>query len=168
MNRIAKIENLNSKSFEEYGEVIDYQGLEPCGTSGNHDYWDAVASFESEGAAVCSYLRTKKGLGDPVDEMERHSKTEEILVALEGDVALAVAKAYDGTDVPDESTIRCFHMKQGSGVVYKKGVWHALPCAVDKHGMLLVVFKRNTSYSGNGEETDIHFSKLENTLNPMF
>jgi len=145
--------------------VLDDAGAKLCGTSDIHDYWDKVASFGSEGPLVCSLLKTKKALGAPVDEMERHLKTQEILVALKGDAVLAVAKPDNDKATPDDATIKSFLLKQGQGVVFDAGTWHALPCAVDETSMLLVVFKENTSYSEDESvKTDIYFSKLKQAL----
>jgi len=165
MERVMKYKELDRTSFTDYGQVLDDAGAKLCGTSDMHDYWDKVASFTSEGPLVCSLLKTKKKLGDPIDEMERHFNTQEILVALKGDAVLTVAKADNDKPSPDDATIKSFLLKQGQGVVFEAGTWHALPCAVDDTCMLLVVFRENTSYSEDESvKTDIHFSKLKQAL----
>jgi ureidoglycolate hydrolase len=160
-----KYKELDRMSFMEYGQVLDDAGAKLSGTSDMHDYWDKVAYFTSEGPLVCSLLRTKKKLGTPVDEMERHLKTQEILVALKGDAVLTVAKADNSKPSPDDATIKSFLLKQGQGIMFKAGTWHALPCSVNDTCMLLVVFRENTSYSEDEPvKTDIHFAKLKQAL----
>jgi ureidoglycolate hydrolase len=159
---VKKACEINKYEFVKYGTVIDLGDAKLSSTSENHDYWDCVSEYHIEGTSVCSYLGIKKSVGKPVEEMECHHNTEEILVVLKGDIVVSVALAGDTKDHPDEDTIRSFYIKQGSGFVLKPGIWHALPCTVSPdNSMLLIIFRKNTSYSEDKNvETDIHFAKL--------
>ncbi len=161
---IRKVKVLNRKDFEMYGSVLDWKGAKLSSISEYHDYWDGVCEFQSEGKMVCSFLRIKKNISETIDEMECHFNTDEILVVLEGDIVINVALAGVTSESPDESTIKSFYVKQGSGVILKPGIWHALPCNVSfKSSMTFIVFKKNTSYCEDKNiDTDIHFAKLEN------
>lgn len=166
-----KVNELKQIDFLEYGAVLDWEEAKLSSTSKNHDYWDGVCEFHPDGTTVCSFLRIKKHSSETIDEMECHRNTEEILVALSGDIAVNVALAGDTKDTPDEATIRSFHIKQGRGILLKPGIWHALPCAVlpNDRSMTLVIFKKNTSYCEDKSiETDIHFAKLENPFKMKF
>jgi ureidoglycolate hydrolase len=164
-----KVKELN-KNFAMFGSVLDWKDARLSSTSENHDYWDGVSEFHSGGTLVCSFLRIKKSIKAQIDEMECHYKTEEILVALEGDIIISVALPDQKKAAPDESTLSCFYLKQGSGVVLKAGLWHALPCTVAPvSSMTLVVFKKNTSYSENQDTpTDIHFAPLKSPFHLEF
>lgn len=157
-----KVKELNQDTFAAYGSVLDWKGTKLSSTSENHDYWDGVAQMHPDGTQVCSFLRTKKSTKAQIDEMECHYKTEELLVALQGDIVITVAEPNPAKTAPDESTLSCFTLKQGSGVVLKAGLWHALPCTdVPGGSMMLVVFKKDTSYSEEENvTTDIHFAGL--------
>jgi ureidoglycolate hydrolase len=158
-----KVIKLNRNDFVRYGSVLDSKDAKLSSTSENHDYWDGVSEFHPEGTQVCSFLRIKKSFKMPIEEMECHHNTEEILVVLKGDIVINVALAGDTKDAPDESTINSFSVQQGMGIIFKPGVWHALPCTVSSDSsMTLVVFKKNTSYSEDESvDTDIHFAKLK-------
>lgn len=165
MDKTIRVEALDGPSFSDYGGVIDYRGASVCGTSALHDYWDTVASFCAEGKQICSFLRTRKTLSDPVEEMERHLDTQELLLALDGDAVITVAKADNNAPDPNEETMRCFCMKQGTGVIFDTGAWHALPLTLNESSMLLVIFRENTSYSKDATvDTDIFFAKLKRAL----
>ena len=159
---IKKVKELNRSDFIRYGSVLDWKDAKLSSTSEYHDYWDGVCEFHPEGKQVCSFLRIKKSFKMPVSEMECHNNTEEILVALKGDIVINVALSSDTAYAPDESTIRSFYVQQGSGIVLKPGVWHALPCTISiNNSMTLVVFKKDTSFCEDEKvETDIHFAKL--------
>jgi ureidoglycolate hydrolase len=163
LNMIKKVKELNGKDFKRYGSKLDWTGAKLSSTSENHDYWDGVSEFHSNGDMVCSYLRIKNSVRATINEMECHRKSEEILVAVEGDIVVHVALPEKVKDVPDESTIECFYVKQGRGILLKPGVWHALPCTLsDQSSMTLVIFKKYTSHSEDPKtETDIRFSKLK-------
>ena len=160
---IKKVEELNSNDFIKFGSVLDWKDAKLSSTSANHDYWDCVSEFDPKGALVCSFLRIKKSIDMPIDEMECHYNTEEILVVLEGDIVINVAMANQKQNAPDESTISSFYVKQGTGIMLKPGIWHALPCTVSsKSSMTFIVFKKNTSYCEDiNAETDIYFAKLK-------
>jgi hypothetical protein len=89
---------------------------------------------------------------------------------LKGDIVVSVALAGDTRNHIDEDTIRSFYIKQGSGVVLKPGIWHALPCNVSPdNSMLLIIFRKNTSYcEDKNVETDIHFARLKSPFKNEF
>ena len=159
---IKRVRELTRDRFQPYGSVVDWEGAKLSSTSENHDYWDGVCELHPDGALVCSFLQIKKGIHTPIDEMECHGKTEELLVAVHGDIIVPVALPDRGQNAPDESTIESFYVKQGRGILIKPGIWHALPCTVDSNGsMTLVIFKKNTSFSEDSAvETDIRFAPL--------
>lgn len=160
---VVLVQPLTKEFFRPYGEVVVLHEAALCSTSQVHDYWDGVAHFNAEGPQVCSLFGIKKSIGQPIGEMERHLETEEVLIALRGDVVITLANPDDKKLSPDAKTIQSFYMRQGEGVVMKKGVWHALPCAKDGDAMLLVIFKENTSYTADPlGKTDIYFCPLDN------
>ncbi len=58
----------------------------------------------------------QKSVKAQIDEMDVPLQTEEMLVAVKGDVVISVALPIL-KDRADESTMGCFSLKQGSGVV---------------------------------------------------
>jgi ureidoglycolate hydrolase len=160
---IRKVKELIRNDFMQFGSVLDWKDAKLSSTSENHDYWDCVSEFHTEGTAVCSFLRIKKNVSLPIDEMECHHNTEEILVVVEGAVVINVALRGDTKNSPDESSINSFYIKQGTGIILKPGIWHALPCTVSADSsMTFIVFKKNTSYSEDKSvNTDIYFAKLK-------
>jgi ureidoglycolate hydrolase len=161
------VETLEKLNFNEYGDVITWKGNLLSSTSPVHDYWDGVASYQPVGTQVCSLLGIKKPISQCVCEMERHLKTPEVLVSLQGDVVITLAPA--GGDAPDEKAIRSFLLKQGQGVIMHQGVWHALPCKVKDDAMLLVMFQQNTSHSDDPNvKTDIFFSSLSQDVEFLY
>ncbi|MDD5016676.1 MAG: ureidoglycolate lyase [Eubacteriales bacterium] len=163
MNMLLAVEAMTKDAFRPYGEVIGISEAVLSGSSENHDYWDGVAEFYPEGKHVCSFLRTKKGLDKAIGEMEQHRYTEEILVALDGDIVVTVAGMQDNR--PDENTIRSFRVAKGSGVIMKPGIWHALPLSYGESSMMLVIFRANTSFAKDKTIlTDIHFKELNRAI----
>jgi len=163
MSITLQVEPISKDAFSPYGQVIDNEGEELSSSSKYHDYWDGVAEFHPEGRQVCSLLKTKKNIDELIVEMEQHRLSEEILVALDGDIIVTVAHTKE--DKPDENTVRSFLVKKGIGVVFKAGIWHALPVSYGKTNMMLVVFKENTSFSKDKDvPTDIRFKEINRTI----
>ena len=160
---IKKAEIINRNGFMAYGTVLNWEDAKLSSESENHEYWDAVSEFNTEGPLVCSFLKIKKPITDPIEEMECHYKTEELLLAAENDIVVIVAKPDHTKQAPDETTVKCFYLKQGTGIILKPGMWHALPCTVAlTSSMTFIVFKKHTSYSEDqNTATDIFFSKLK-------
>jgi mannose-6-phosphate isomerase-like protein (cupin superfamily) len=90
-------------------------------------FWPALAGFNvgSESNIDISYLESTDRA--PTGIFDRHLRTEELFVCLDGEYIVPLAPCRNSDD-PDElprpEDLLCFHIKAGDLYVLKANVWH--------------------------------------------
>ena len=84
---------------------------------------------------------------NPLLKMERHLKTTEIYIAIEGDFIFPVTRPMR-LDVPNlqpsvEDVIG-FHVKEGQTLIMKPGMWHWGPWPISQRCTIILLFKKGT------------------------
>lgn len=112
------------------------------------DYWKQQAVFEKSLEIEVGFLTVYQREG-VFQQIERHRGTPELLVILDGEVAIPCAPPHDrmkAGQVPCLADIEIFKVPAGSAVLFPTGGWHWAPYPTrDKKVNILVVFKNNTS-----------------------
>lgn len=139
---------LSPETFAPYGKVllpklINIQKV-TISIPNILDYWRQVIEFEGkcqiEVGLLHIYLRKRSFV-----EMERHSRTGEMLVNLDGDVFLPVAPAESDLKRLHQA-VKIFRVPSRTAVYIPRGGWHAAPYPVKRGPVnLLVIFRSNTS-----------------------
>jgi hypothetical protein len=65
---VKKAYEINKYDFVKYGTLLDLREAKLSSTSENHDYWDCISEYHTEGTSVCSFLGIKKSIGKPIEE----------------------------------------------------------------------------------------------------
>ena len=135
MANIVTIKDINTSDFEEYGKLIEIPNTPPPKVGEGWDCWNYIAMLDVSVPIGMGLVKTKER-ELLVDSMERHVSREELLIALDKEIIQPVAACRDINDPdekPDPSTVQCFRIKPGQGIVINKGVWHspAYPAAGD-------------------------------------
>lgn len=94
--------------------------------------YEAVHSFESWTVAYLTYAERF----DNITQLERHNKTDEIFVLLEGSAVLLIGE--------DAKQVK---MEKNKMYNVKKGVWHNV--MVSKDALLMIVENSNTSVNNS-------------------
>lgn len=105
------------------------------------DYWQGVGIMDFEGEVDVGVLRVHDR-APTFAEMERHHRTPELLVALDGDLLVPVTV---GDDEPAIEGLDVVVVNQGTGILMGVAVWHAIPFSPTAPTTCLVVFRRGTS-----------------------
>lgn len=136
MARTCNVNDLNGVSFERFGAIL-HEGPERSADVDNEEitYWDGTGLVD--GAVVFGYMEAKRR-ELVIAKMERHVRTPEVLVVLEGDCCLAVAP---GDIRPDLEGLYAFRMSAGDCVLMKPGIWHCLPYPEGPTARFLVMKK---------------------------
>lgn len=135
---------LTPENFKEYGQVLSLRKGEPMADNEEFMYWGKVTELAmtekvSTGFLVC---HKREGL---VKNLERHTSTPEIMVALEGDAVVCMAKPESIVGADRIEGIQAFHVRQGQAFVMQVGTWHWVPYPVDgEKSTFLVVFASGT------------------------
>lgn len=139
---------LSKKDFQPFGQLIEVQaGVRPTVTNATLHYWSGLAKARIHEQMEFGIF-TVQAREREVAELERHIRSPELLVGLEGESILVVAPQSPpktGRAHPDPLQVKAFIMKRGQAVILAKGVWHALPFPLSKESKFLAGFRDGTA-----------------------
>jgi ureidoglycolate hydrolase len=152
-----KVLPLTSADFAEYGKVLNTVKGDPMGQSAEFNYWGKLSKLHLGGRISSGHL---VALQRPpvVRKLECHAMTPEILVALEGDSAVCLAKpGISPNDAP--GGIQGFRLRRGDAIALHPGTWHWIPVPIGcAKAAFLVLFAEGT------EDDDMAFCDLETEI----
>ncbi len=154
----VKVKKLTASSFAKFGKIADAKIKPPLVDAENLKFWTTIATYTVDGETEIALCQVKKSV-DSVGMLERHVKTPEILVPIEGDFILPVAPAgnlQDSAETPEASDVEAFLVHSDQAVVMEKGVWHTAPIPIGKETSFFVIFRKETT------KQDVVFKKLKN------
>ncbi len=133
---------LTSKAFKDYGFILHQSGGKPMARNAEITYWGKVSELAMT-KRVSTGVLVNHRRPRIVKSMERHVRTPEILVALDGDSVFCVARpSKRGKNIDG---IKAFRVKQGDALALHAGAWHWAPFPVGKReSTFLVVFALGT------------------------
>lgn len=100
--------------------------------------------------------RKREGI---IRSLERHMRTPEILIALEGDSLICMAKPEAKVGMDQIEGIQVFYIHQGEAIVMHLGTWHWIPVPVNQEETrFLVIFASET------EVEDLEVRDLEEVV----
>jgi ureidoglycolate lyase len=153
----AKI--LTDKGFSPFGTIIGLPKTKPSASTPALDYWDEVIHLPIEDRAA-SFLLCKRNPFE-FSSMERHVKTSEIFIPLEGYSIFPFAppnRLEDPKAKPDVNKLEAFIFDGTQALMMHKGTWHVPPIPLTEQATFLVIFGKNTA------KEDIDNSELENKV----
>ncbi|MDX1428922.1 MAG: ureidoglycolate lyase, partial [Rhodothermales bacterium] len=110
---------LSPNRFAPFGKVVLSPQTKPTAEDHTFKFWSDIAHYEIDGETeigLCTVYRTAEGR---VDWMERHHRTPEILVPIDGPFVLPVMTDEDPPEV------QAFTVNVGEAVVLSPGAWHS-------------------------------------------
>lgn len=139
---------LTEDSIKEYGQLLSANSKDYICDESDFRYKADVGTFYIEGNISTGILIGKKR-ELILEKFERHLKTPEVLVALENDAILALAKPCEKAD--DIKDITLLYMNQGDAICLHRGTWHWVPFPADtEECKMLVMFRENTGAEDGG------------------
>ncbi len=133
------------KDIAEYGILIRTESIEPDTLTEDFSFWDGLGKLHfSQGSVglVRSYPRSRH----ICPSLERHERTSETLIPVNGDITVVCAlstKEEDSAQV-DTNTLRAFTVKKGEALILHPGVWHYAPMVQDTVTDTFVIFQQDT------------------------
>lgn len=128
---------ITETNFSKYGRVAAPPASEPLAADDTFAFWSDVANYEIDGATEIGFCTVYRQDRDVVDWMERHDKTPEILVPIDGPFVLPVMTA--------DGEVEAFRAEPGTAVVIGAGVWHSACKPVEaSETTYFVIFRRGT------------------------
>lgn len=123
-------------AFARYGKVAQLPGEEPLAATEQFQFWSDVVAFDVEGPVEIGYCTVFEQAEDQVSWMERHDRTPEVLVPIDGPFLLPVMA---------EGQVEVFLVEPGEAVVIGANVWHSACLPVDdEETTYFVIFRRGT------------------------
>ena len=145
-----KAQPIGASAFALFGQVVSIPQAEPTASLEGMDFWAGVATLPDLGAAYGVGYATQAKRPFRQTSVERHLKTPELLMPVDGDMIVVVGPP-DYLDEPQRlpapERFVAFRVAEGQGVIFKPGVWHWAPFAVDATIRLLVIFAAGTPQS---------------------
>ncbi len=122
--RKIKVGSLDDPEFEQVGWRIAAPQRDPGRES---QFWPALSGFDigEDSHVDVSYLESSNRT--PKGGFDRHLRTQELFVCLEGEYLMPMASCRDPDDpedLPRAEDLICFRVKAGDMYVLKANVWH--------------------------------------------
>jgi len=149
----------NKDNFKSFGELISIpDSVKPATLSDNHDYWHNLTDFSSlKNEAATGFLRVyRKNRTMVFNQMERHSKTIEAFIPINGTGIFFMCPADER---PDPSKMAAFILDRTFGVSLKPGTWHWLPYPLTEHMDFVLILRKSTV------EEDLEIVNLDDEYN---
>lgn len=143
MNEIeVSLNEISRENIADYGTLID-TGDRPADFSSEvFSYWDGLDAITAEGRVSFGILESYPGPLVAVN-MERHTRTTETIIPLDGDIILVLCRPTDEARA-DLDSAAAFRIPAGKAVTLKTGTWHYVPLVADRPVKAMIVFRAGT------------------------
>lgn len=132
-------QRVTSAAVAPYGSVVETPACPPTSAGAGYAFWSDIAHYRIEGETEIGLCTVVARPGEAIDTVERHMRTPEILVPIDG--PFVVPLLLEGSAEPS-----AFRVEPGEAIVIGEGVWHGacLPVGMTKSSYF-VIFRRGTS-----------------------
>jgi hypothetical protein len=148
-----KVVDLSGESLKGIGHMLTPETWVAPGAGQEYSYVDTDADLGLPSPVSTGALES---VPRPMvlSRMERHLRTREALIALEGDAVLCLAPPQESVN-GGISGITAVRMRAGQAIVMNTGAWHWIPFPIGESPIrFLVVFR-----SGTGKD-DLYYQDL--------
>lgn len=145
--KMIQVQTLTKAAFAPYGEMLTVEGREAGGNPNSHFWYPQVAVIDAPTSINLMRVVPRPFI---IKDFEAHVDTSENLIAMNGDLIVAVA---DKGDLKAEN-VAAFYVPCGLGVSLAPSVWHYVPFPMGRDVMCACIFKNGTSTN------DIYFKSL--------
>lgn len=121
MERVTK-QRATSVSFAAYGSVVTLPQGPTTSEGPEYKFWSDIAHYRIEGETEIGLCTVFAGPQQAVGGVERHLRTPETLIPIDGPFILPLAREINGKMI-----VEAFSVAVGEAVVINPGVWHG-PC----------------------------------------
>ena len=130
--------DIDADTFAPFGSVAALPTSSPLAETDEFKFWSDVTSYRIEGETEVGFCEVFPHPENKVIWMERHERTPELLVAMDGELVLPVMTS-------DGRQVRAFRFGSGQAVVIGQNVWHSACLPTGPNSVrYFVVFRRGT------------------------
>ncbi len=135
----VKSQRMTSENFARYGRVACLSDAAPTAEDATFRYWSDAAHYGIDGETEIGFCTVYRQDEPAVTWMERHDRTPELLIPIDGPFLLPVM----GED--ERAEVEVFEVQPGEAVVIGQGVWHSACRPADGDAATyFVIFRRGT------------------------
>lgn len=143
-----RVEPLDPQEFSSFGTFLGKpKDVSPSGEREDLTVWLGISDLlgMDRRSTVWGYLTVHRH-NLPLDRLERHCRTAEAFIPLEGASVMVVAPPSDPNDLaaaPDGGAIRAFLLDGEAGVFFPPGSWHWAPFPVTEKATFLLLLDKD-------------------------
>ncbi|HEX9006952.1 MAG TPA: ureidoglycolate lyase [Bacteroidota bacterium] len=135
-------QKVSPQSFARFGRVVSTPTDAPTSQGPEYKFWSDIAHYEIGGETEIGLCTVYQQPDTTLSSVERHLRTPEILIPIDGPFILPLVREEGGKDV-----VEAFRVEVGEAVVINTGVWHGPCLPVGRtHESYFVIFRRRTPY----------------------
>ena len=127
-------------TFKKFGDVVEFPEGVPTSHDSSYRFWSNLSNYFIDGKTEIGLCTVYKQQENIITGLERHLKTPEILIPIDGPFILPLLSEGD-----EENKMESFLVKVGEAVIINDGVWHGACLPVEKYqSSYFVIFRLNT------------------------
>ncbi len=164
MNNIP-IEKLDSDVFSRFGNVLvkknasELRSINQGTTTRFHNISELDLESKDGNSGISIFSSSPRDLPIEIKIMEKHPVASQSFLPIQYYDWLIVV-CEEKNELPDLSTLRCFHVNGDTGITYNKNVWHH-PLLVNKKQDFWVIDRINDQEDSSVNLREYHFTNNE-------
>lgn len=164
MNNIS-IEQLDINIFSKFGDIIqkknalELRSINQGTTTRYHNISKLNLESNNGNSSISVFSGSPRDLPIEIKIMEKHPIASQSFLPIQ-DYDWLIVVCEEKNELPDLSTLRCFHVDGDTGITYNKNVWHH-PLLVKKKQDFWVVDRINDQESSSINLKEHHFNNNE-------
>ena len=164
MNCIS-VEQLDTDIFSRFGNIIqkknalELRSINQGTTTRHHNISKLSLESKNGKSGISVFSGSPRSFPLEIKIMEKHPIASQSFLPIQ-DYDWLVVVSEEKNDLPDLSTLRCFHVNGDTGITYNKNVWHH-PLLVKKEQDFWVIDRINDQEDASVNLKEYNFTNDE-------
>ena len=164
MNNIL-IDQLDASVFSKFGKIVEkknaleLRSINQGTTTRYHNISELDLESKNGIASISIFSGTPRNLPIEIKIMEKHPIASQSFLPIQ-DYDWLIVVSEEKNELPDLSTLRCFHVNGYTGITYSKNVWHH-PLLVKNKQDFWVIDRINDQEDFSINLREYHFTNNE-------
>ena len=164
MNSIS-VEQLDTDIFSRFGNIIqkknalELRSINQGTTTRHHNISKLSLESKNGNSGISVFSGSPRSFPLEIKIMEKHPIASQSFLPIQ-DYDWLVVVSEEKNDLPDLSTLRCFHVNGNTGITYNKNVWHH-PLLVKKEQDFWVIDRINDQEDASINLKEYNFTNNE-------
>ena len=162
---IISVEQLDTDIFSRFGNIIqkknalELRSINQGTTTRHHNISKLSLESKNGNSGISVFSGSPRSFPLEIKIMEKHPIASQSFLPIQ-DYDWLVVVSEEKNDLPDLSTLRCFHVNGDTGITYNKNVWHH-PLLVKKEQDFWVIDRINDQEDASVNLKEYNFTNDE-------